>query len=122
MDRQSGRLLWRRPDGVSTLRFELLLVAAWAGQEASLLLWGWLIAAMGVLAIVINWKRRDAEQAVSTATLALICGFFAALMLFAANPFTKVDQVPVDGQGLNPMLQDRPFCFWGMRDLRFRLR
>jgi cytochrome c-type biogenesis protein CcmF len=82
------------------------LAAFWAGQEGSLMLWGWLIAAMAVIGIIVAWKRNDAEQAVTTGTLAVICGFFAALMLFAANPFTVAEQVPPDGHGLNPMLQD----------------
>jgi len=95
------------------------IAAFWAGQEGSLLLWGWMIAAMAVLAIVVNWKKRDREQAITTAVLAVICGFFAALMLFAANPFTLAEQVPADGHGLNPMLQDPgmiahpPFLFLG---------
>jgi cytochrome c-type biogenesis protein CcmF len=70
------------------------------------MLWGWLIAAMSVIAIVVAWRRTDTEQAVTTGTLAVICGFFAALMLFAANPFTLTQPVPADGHGLNPMLQD----------------
>jgi cytochrome c-type biogenesis protein CcmF len=82
------------------------LAAFWAGQEGSLMLWGWLIAAMAVIAMVVAWKKTDVEQAVTTGTLAVVCGFFAALMLFAANPFTVADHVPADGHGLNPMLQD----------------
>jgi cytochrome c-type biogenesis protein CcmF len=82
------------------------LAAFWAGQEGSLLLWGWLIAAMAVIHCGVNWKKVDREQAVTAGTLAVIGGFFAALMLFAANPFAMGETVPVDGHGLNPMLQD----------------
>jgi cytochrome c-type biogenesis protein CcmF len=82
------------------------VAAFWAGQEGSLLLWGWLIAAMAVIAIVVSWKKQGAEQAVTIGTLAVICGFFAALMLFAANPFILSEHAATDGQGLNPMLQD----------------
>ncbi len=84
------------------------LAAFWAGQEGSLLLWAWMIAAMAVIAALVAWKHKTVEQSVTTATLALICGFFAALMLFAANPFIPLpaDEIVADGHGLNPMLQD----------------
>jgi cytochrome c-type biogenesis protein CcmF len=82
------------------------VAAFWAGQEGSLLLWGWLIAVMSVIASVVAWKKQGTEQAVTIGTLAVICGFFAALMLFAANPFVLSEQAVTDGGGLNPMLQD----------------
>lgn len=85
------------------------LAAFWAGQEGSILLWGWMIALFAAIATLISWKKGDKEQAVTVGTLIVICGFFAALMLFAdVNPFTPVpsDQHFHDGQGLNPMLQD----------------
>ena len=82
------------------------LAAFWAGQEGSLMLWAWLLAVMGALAV---WqRRRDAgiEPAVTFAALAAVTGFFAALMLYAANPFKVLSIVPTDGRGLNPLLQD----------------
>ena len=45
--------------------------------------------------------------AASLAALAGVCLFFAAMIVFAANPFFRpAGQVPADGDGLNPMLQD----------------
>lgn len=85
------------------------LAAFWAGQEGSILLWGWMIAVFAAIATLISWKKGDKEQAVTAGTLIVICGFFATLMLFAdVNPFTPVPagQHFHDGQGLNPMLQD----------------
>jgi cytochrome c-type biogenesis protein CcmF len=82
------------------------LAAFWAGQEGSLLLWGWLISVMAVIAAIMSWKKNDKEHAVTAGTLIVICGFFAALMLFAANPFNLSEEVIADGRGLNPMLQD----------------
>jgi cytochrome c-type biogenesis protein CcmF len=81
------------------------LAAFWAGQAGSLLLWGWMIAALSVLAVFIPRGRSVREQAVTAAALAGVLAFFSALLLFAANPFTPVDSLPDDGQGMNPMLQ-----------------
>jgi len=88
------------------LPFGYKLAAFWAGQEGSLLLWAWLIAAMAVLFVAGHRKEQGKEAAVVNVTLLLVLGFFAALMLFAANPFKLSETVASDGHGLNPMLQD----------------
>ena len=80
--------------------------AFWAGQEGSLLLWAWMLAVMSTIFVLARRRDRGPEQAVATGTLAIVIGFFAALMLFAANPFHALDEIPADGRGLNPMLQD----------------
>ncbi|MBL9120840.1 MAG: heme lyase CcmF/NrfE family subunit [Phycisphaerae bacterium] len=81
--------------------------ALWAGQAGSLLLWGWLLAILSMTA-VFGWRRLEGrEYAIGHAVLALVCGFFAAVLLFAANPFQLVTGLePFDGRGLNPQLQD----------------
>lgn len=88
------------------LPFGYKLAAFWAGQEGSLLLWAWVLAVMSAIAVLARRGNSTGEDAGFIATLALVCGFFCALMLFAANPFTLIDVVPQDGRGLNPMLQD----------------
>lgn len=86
------------------------LAAFWAGQEGSLLLWAWLLAGMSSFAVFTIKPIHEVESATESAgiigTLAVVCTFFAALMLFAANPFKLTDITPADGHGLNPMLQD----------------
>jgi cytochrome c-type biogenesis protein CcmF len=83
------------------------IAAFWSGQEGSLLLWAWLL---GFLCLIAAWGwRRHAtpEMAIANATMAGICGVFAGLLLFAANPFRMfLGVAPADGRGLNPMLQD----------------
>ncbi|MCC6907778.1 MAG: heme lyase CcmF/NrfE family subunit [Phycisphaerales bacterium] len=81
--------------------------AFWAGQEGSLLLWGGMIAWMSTIAIVSRRANRGTGEAVTIGVLGAICGFFGALLLFAANPFEVVTGLaPADGKGLNPQLQD----------------
>jgi cytochrome c-type biogenesis protein CcmF len=105
------------------------LAAFWAGQEGSLLLWAWLLAGMSTIAAFTLQTRQAGpsgpgrasrkhpdlkvrlghaitEHGAVLVTLSVVCGFFAALMLFAANPFKVLDVIPADGHGLNPMLQD----------------
>jgi cytochrome c-type biogenesis protein CcmF len=80
--------------------------AFWAGQQGSLLLWGWLLAAMGVVFVLQLRRESGAAAVVAAGAVATVVGFFAALMLFAANPFDLASPIPPDGHGLNPMLQD----------------
>jgi cytochrome c-type biogenesis protein CcmF len=82
------------------------LAAFWAGQEGSLLLWAWVLAVMASLYVVCHRKEAGAEQPAVVGILAFVIGFFAVLMVFAANPFALNAVLPEDGRGLNPMLQD----------------
>ncbi len=82
------------------------MAAFWAGQEGSLLLWAVLLGGMSAVA-VFQWRHHTGRQAVGELFgLMLVSGFFAVLMVFAANPFKLMEQVVTDGNGLNPMLQD----------------
>ena len=82
------------------------IAAFWAGQEGSLLLWGLLLALMGAVFVYLQRRATGTDHVIAVGTLAAVIGFFAALMLFAANPFQTLEVVPADGHGLNPMLQD----------------
>ncbi|MET0344350.1 MAG: cytochrome c-type biogenesis CcmF C-terminal domain-containing protein [Polyangiales bacterium] len=88
-----------------------LVTSLWGGQDGSLLWWCFLVAIW--TALVTRWlKHRYAELTPYVlATLMTIIGFFSVLMLFAANPFsTSAASVPLDGEGLNPLLQN----YWMM--------
>src|SRR5688572_6264467 len=84
-----------------------LLTALWGGQDGSLLWWSLLLG--GYIATCIRWLRgryRELQPYV-IATLMVIVGFFAILMIFAANPFqTNMSGASADGEGLNPLLQN----------------
>ena len=79
--------------------------AAWSSQEGSLLLWLWLLSlwASLVLFLTRNSLRRVAPYA--TAVLLGFAAFFAALLVFFETPFGLNAVVPVEGNGLNPLLR-----------------
>ncbi len=84
-----------------------LLTSLWGGQDGSLLWWTFLLS--GYTTAVTTWMRgRYVElQPFVLATLMSIFVFFVVLMLFAANPFaTYAANAPVEGEGLNPLLQN----------------
>jgi cytochrome c-type biogenesis protein CcmF len=84
-----------------------LFTALWGGQDGSLLWWLFLLS--GYIAACVKWlegKYRQLQPYV-IATLMVIVGFFAVLMLYSANPFeTSIAGARVDGEGLNPLLRN----------------
>ncbi len=82
------------------------IAAFWAGRSGSLLLWGWMLAVMASIVAFTHRKDPPETQAAVLGILAVICGFFAVLILFASNPFALSEVVPADGRGMNPQLQD----------------
>src|SRR5664280_87727 len=84
-----------------------LIAALWGGQDGSLLWWSALLAVY--VAICVRWMRGRYRvlQPVVIAVLMAIEGFFAILLLFAANPFqVSLAGAPAEGEGLNPLLQN----------------
>lgn len=83
------------------LPLKFLISAFWAGQEGSYLLWALFGAVIGV--VVMKRERRFESP---------VMGFLSAaqsfLLIFLAveSPFRLLRQVPADGAGLNPLLQD----------------
>ncbi|NTS63841.1 heme lyase CcmF/NrfE family subunit [Sphingomonas sp. HHU CXW] len=84
---------------------------AWGNHEGSMLLWVTILGLAG--AGVAQFEQRLPERtliATLGAQAAIALGFYAFL-LFASNPFARLDPAPRDGAGLNPLLQDPGLAF-----------
>lgn len=86
------------------------VASLWGALEGSILLWTLVLC--GYLTVMVSGLRRRPRDPVGTwATLVglSVAAFFFALMVGPANPFRLVDgQVPLDGPGPNPLLQNHP--------------
>jgi cytochrome c-type biogenesis protein CcmF len=90
-----------------TMSVPFLIAALWGGQDGSLLWWLFLTSCFSGACVF--WMRRKylELQPYIIATFMTILGFFAILMIFAANPFAmSAAGAPVDGQGLNYQLRN----------------
>ena len=81
------------------------LAALWSSQEGSLLLWAWLLSLWSSLALALTRRRLRDVTGYATAILLGLGGFFVALMVFYANPFSTTHPAPVEGAGLDPLLR-----------------
>jgi cytochrome c-type biogenesis protein CcmF len=89
----------------------LKVSAIWAGQEGSLLLWSFLQALFAALSTGRASARARPLVPWAMVFLSLITAFFLAVTLLHSNPFTLLTPVPVQGQGLNPLLRHPGMIF-----------
>jgi len=86
------------------------ITGMWSALQGSILLWALILS--GYLAAMTHaFRRRASDRIVAWSALVGLCVavFFFALMAGPANPFAHViGQVPADGSGPNPLLQDNP--------------
>lgn len=87
------------------LPFYYKFAALWSGQEGSLLLWGWLLAAFSFV-LRLRYKTDVKLYSYAGTILAGIQVFFLAVLNFAVRPFALTPgPLPDDGNGLNALLQ-----------------
>ena len=82
------------------------LSGAWGNHEGSMLLWVTVLAASGALVALLERRLPERTMMATLAAQAAIAAGFYAFLLFSSNPFERIDPVPPEGLGLNPLLQD----------------
>jgi cytochrome c-type biogenesis protein CcmF len=87
------------------------LTAFYAGQEGSLLFWSWILSMFTAVVIFQNKNKNRELMPHALLVLTTVIFFFLFLMIFATNPFKTLDYKPLDGQGLNPLLQNPGMIF-----------
>jgi cytochrome c-type biogenesis protein CcmF len=84
---------------------------AWGNHEGSMLLWVTVLAVAGAAVALLERRLRQETLIATLAAQATIGLGFYAFLLFASNPFRRLSPVPVEGNGLNPLLQDPGLAF-----------
>jgi len=84
---------------------------AWGNHEGSMLLWVTVLALAGAIVALLERRLPQNTLIATLAAQAAIGLGFYAFLLFASNPFTRLSPVPVEGNGLNPLLQDPGLAF-----------
>ena len=63
-----------------------------------------IFSAFALVAVGTIRKRLPYTAPYATAIMAMVLLFLLAVMVFLANPLSRLDVVPLDGQGINPLL------------------
>jgi len=90
----------------SSKPFIYKLTGVWANHEGSMLLWVLILALFGAAVAAFGGNLPDGLRARTLAVQGMIGVGFLAFILFTSNPFERLDPAPIDGNGLNPLLQD----------------
>ncbi len=103
------------------------LTALWGGMSGSLLFWCFLVAVFSALAVTFNKKNNERILPFATLILFVTLAFFLILLNFKTNPFDPLldesgaalasypaemlRQMKLQGNGLNPLLQNAYMAF-----------
>ena len=82
------------------------ITGLWGALEGSLLLWEWILI---IFSAIVAWVYRQRHRELMPWVLmifSIVSGFFLAVIAFASNPFETLSPIPLDGRGLNPLLED----------------
>lgn len=85
--------------------------ALYSGQEGSMLFWAAVLSIFGALVQVLTGRRHRVYLPYVAAVTSLVATFFVTVMLFTANPFQRLPFTPLDGNGMNPQLQNPGMVF-----------
>ncbi|MEQ1881642.1 MAG: heme lyase CcmF/NrfE family subunit, partial [Burkholderiales bacterium] len=95
------------------------IAGVWGNHEGSMLLWVLILALFGAAVALFGTNLPSSLAARVLSVQGLIGVGFLAFVIFTSNPFARLDPAPLNGNGLNPLLQDPglashpPFLYLG---------
>jgi len=87
------------------------ITGVWSNHEGSMVLWVFMLSLFGAAVAVFGGNLPPALRARVLSVQAMIGVAFLLFILFTSNPFLRLFPVPADGNGLNPILEDRGLAF-----------
>jgi len=87
------------------------LSGTWGNHEGSMLLWVTVMGMAGAFVALVEKRLPEPTMLATLAGQAFVSLGFYAFMLISSNPFERLDPPPIEGNGLNPLLQDIGLAF-----------
>ena len=101
----SIRYVDRYSDSVQPLFYKL--TSYWGGLDGSIMFWVFLLSVFGAIAVKTNRESQRELIPYVVAVVGAVQLFFLFVMIVHNDPFTTyLTEAPVDGRGLNPLLQN----------------
>jgi cytochrome c-type biogenesis protein CcmF len=82
------------------------ITGVWANHEGSMLLWVLILVVFAALIALFGVNLPAPLKARVLAIQGMIATAFLAFLVFTSNPFERLLNPPIDGTGMNPILQD----------------
>jgi cytochrome c-type biogenesis protein CcmF len=90
----------------SALPLQYKIAGVWGGHEGSLLLWALMLGVWTVAVAAFSRHLPDEMVARVIGVMGLVAVGFLSFMLFTSDPFERLLPAAMEGQDLNPLLQD----------------
>jgi cytochrome c-type biogenesis protein CcmF len=87
------------------------ITGVWGNHEGSMVLWVLILTLFGALVATFGGNLPAGLQARVLSIQAMIAFGFLAFIIATSNPFLRIVPPPVDGNDLNPLLQDPGLAF-----------
>ncbi|HZC56708.1 MAG TPA: heme lyase CcmF/NrfE family subunit [Xanthobacteraceae bacterium] len=87
------------------------LASIWGNHEGSMMLWVSILTFFGALVALFGTNLPLVLKANALAVQAWIAAAFHLFILITSNPFLRIADAPLEGQDLNPILQDPGLAF-----------
>ena len=91
--------------------FVYKVAGAWGNHEGSMLMWVTILAFAGACLACFSHRRSERTLTAALGSQAALALGFYAFLLVASNPFARLNPAPLEGRGLNPLLQDPGLAF-----------
>ena len=95
----------------SAMPFLYRLTSVWGNHEGSMMLWVSILAFFGATVAVFGGNLPVTLRAYALGVQAWIAAAFLLFILITSNPFLRIADAPLQGQDLNPILQDPGLAF-----------
>ncbi len=95
------------------------ITGVWGNHEGSMLLWLWILSLYGFILALSDFKPYMRLKTYALATQGFIAVGVLLFVLLTSNPFERIFPPPLNGEDLNPLLQDiglaihPPFLYLG---------
>lgn len=87
------------------------ITGVWGNHEGSMMLWTLILVIYGLAVSVFGRDLPPGLRARALSVQGMIGFGFILFILLTSNPFARVDPAPLNGEGLNPLLQDPGLAF-----------
>ncbi len=96
--------VWQNSHSLKPMLYKV--TGVWGNHEGSMLLWILILTFFGALVALFGRNLPDTLRANVLAVQGMVGAAFFLFVLATSNPFVRLSPAPIEGQDLNPILQD----------------